>query len=638
MVWNVCYLPGFKRQIDMCGIAGYIGLGDEKTLQNMISCIGYRGPDLNAGFCSDEVGLAHARLAIIDLSPEANQPMFNQDRSIAIVFNGEIYNFLELRKELEKEHQYKFRTNSDTEVLIALYQCRGERMFQNVNGMFAFALYDFSKKQLLLARDRMGKKPLYYSLIGNTLIFGSEVKAILKHPNCSREFDFDALNSYLTFEYVPTPNTLFRDIKKLEPGSTLVFKEGKILSKKKYWTIQFGVNSLSFEEARNQFDVKLNQAVKDRLLADVPLGVFLSGGLDSSTVAYYAQRNSAAKIKTFSVGFEDKSFDESDYANLVAKHLETDHHVAMFTTDNMLSLIPEVFNQMDDPLADPSLLPTHLLSRYTRAHVTVALGGDGSDELLAGYPTFFSDRFIPVFANLPKGIINMLMRISDLIPVRHENMSLDFKIRQFLRGFESKPEYVHTLWLGSFTPREKNNLFSSSVKPRVVGHGLGVLDELEGISRDDAFNQLLYNYCSTYLLDDILVKVDRASMLASLEVRAPFLDYRIVEFLNSLPRSYKIRGSQSKIILKDLMKDKLPAEIVNRSKKGFGIPLSRWLRKELRPLCEDLLSESTLSKHGFFDLKTVSTLKHEHFSQKRNHRKTLWTLMVFHMWLNQFGR
>lgn len=623
----------------MCGIAGFIGEGREEELWGMIGTLRYRGPDFQAVYHHENVGLAHARLSIIDLSAAANQPFFSEDRSTAIVFNGEIYNFKQLRSELEKFHGIHFQTNSDTEVLLTLYQVYGEEMFEKINGMFAFAIYDFGKNQLLLARDRMGKKPLYYAHFGSTFIFASEPKAILRHPLAKKEINLNALNEYLTFDYIPTTSSIFSNISKLEPGSYLIYKDGKISKKGKYWAFSFKPSHLSFEDALAQLGNLLDQSVSDRLISDVPLGIFLSGGIDSSTIAYYAQKNSSTKVQTFSIGFEDHSYDESAYAKRVSEHLGTQHHVEWFGAKDLFDLLPEISEKMDEPLADPSLLPTSLLSKYTRKHVTVALGGDGSDELLAGYPTFYSNYLIPSFSRLPQSVHAFLKKLATMLPVNDDNMSLDFKAKQFLQGFESEARYVHSLWLGSFAPSEKEKLFSNWSKQKITnGNGLGSIDQyLSEVRQEDIFNQLLFTYYKTYLIEDILVKIDRASMFASLEVRSPFLDYRVVEFVNQLSNRYKLKGLQGKYILKSLMRGKLPNEIIDRPKKGFGIPLSAWLRKELKPLCQELLSKNSLAKHGLFNYEYVNQITTEHFSGKQNHRKFIWSLMNFQLWYNRYG-
>ena len=577
----------------MCGIAGFVGKGSEGELRRMIDAIRYRGPDHQGAIVTDNVGLAQARLSIIDLSVNAQQPFFSADKSVAMVFNGEIYNYLELKEELVRLNKYTFRTTSDTEVLLYMYQEYGEKLFDKINGMFAFAIYNFQKKELLLARDRMGKKHLYYSVVNDTLLFASELKAILQHPLATKDLNYDAINEYLTFDYIPTPNSIFKNIHKLEASQYLIFKEGRIITKQAYWHVNFTEKNISLTDATTRLDTLLNNAVSARLMSDVPLRVFLSGGLDSSAVAYYAQKNATSKINTFSIGFSEKSYDESSYAKLVAKKLGTQHHEEVLSASTSLSLIPDITKNLDEPFADPSIIPTYFLSKFTRKHVTVALGGDGSDELMAGYPTFISDKFLKTFEALPKSLIMSFSHLGNLLPRSDKNISLDFKLTQFFKGFEESKQYTHTLWLGSFTPSLKNKLFTTTAQSHITnGNGLSGIDRyLNDVPNASEFNRLLYSYYRTYLLEDILVKVDRASMYNSLEVRAPFLDVNVVEFLNTLPKSYKIKGFTGKLLLKELMRNKLPNEIIDRPKKGFGIPVSLWLRNELKETMEYYLSE-----------------------------------------------
>lgn len=617
----------------MCGIAGFIGGGDAECLHSMVKSIQYRGPDNIGYYFNDNVGLGQARLSIIDVNSRSDQPFFSEDKTAAIVYNGEIYNFQEVKKNLIKLNKYKFRTSSDTEVLLYAYLEYGKDCLDHLHGMFAFAIYNFHTKELFLARDRMGKKPLYYHFENKIFVFASEPKALFKHPLVKKELNIDTLNQYLTFDYIPTPRSIYKNIYKLEPSTYLIFKQGKITTKKKYWNIDFSENNIPFNEASERLESLLDNAVEKRLISDVPLGVFLSGGVDSSTVAYFAQKNSVKKIQTFSIGFKEKSYDESNYAKLVAKHLGTEHHEQILTPQKSIDLIPEIIDKMDEPFADPSIIPTYYLSQFTREHVTVALGGDGSDELLAGYPTFISEKYSKLFHSLPSFFLKALKGMSELIPKSDRNISLDFKLKQFFKGFEKDIKHTHTLWLGSFTPKLKEKLLSEQVKAQMTNdHGLDPIDYLSGdVKNEKDFNQILYFYYRTYLLDDILFKVDRASMFNSLEVRAPFLDTHVVEFINSLPKKYKINGTKVKVALKEIMKDKLPVQIVNRPKKGFGIPVSKWIRDDLKKQIMDTLK----IKDSFFNAAYIKRLLMEHNSKKQNHRKLIWNLYIFKLWYDQ---
>lgn len=612
----------------MCGIAGFIGRGSHDDGHRMIQSIRHRGPDYQGVFYKENICLAHARLSILDVSSGSHQPMFNSEKSIALIFNGEIYNYLTLKEELKLTGKYQFNTTSDTEVVLYLYQEYGEGFLDKINGMFAIAIYDFQSNSLLLARDRMGKKPIYYTGVGDTFIFGSEIKAVTAHPLVKKELDLDAINQYLTFDYIPSPLSIYKNIYKLEAAHCLIIKNGKIESKKRFWQYNFTTNkSISFESAKTQLDSLLNHATASRLMSDVPLGVFLSGGLDSSAVAYYAQKNSTTKINTFSIGFEDKSYDEQDYALQVANHLGTNHHLSILTPAKTVELIDEIFPLIDEPFADASIIPTYYLSQFTRQHVTVALGGDGSDELLAGYPTFISENYKSINSSLPTGInqfiynaVNVIMKPSD------NNISLDFKIKQYLRGFSSKNNHIHQLWLGSFLPSEKQKLFNPNIQSILKDtSGLNIIDfhyeNAKKLNIDD-WHQIIYFYCNTYLVDDILFKVDRASMYNSLEVRAPFLDRSVVEFINTLPKEFKIKGNNGKYILKEIMRDKLPHNIIDRPKKGFGIPLSNWIKNDLKIEIESVL----LKPDNLFNPQYIRQLLAEHHTGIANHRKLIWNL------------
>jgi asparagine synthase (glutamine-hydrolysing) len=448
------------------------------------------------------------------------------------------------------------------------------------------------------------------------------------------------LQHYLTLDYVPTPYSIFKNIHKLEPGNFIIV-QNNVIEKKKYWDATFSELSISFDEACHQFESKFEKAVSTKLLSDVPLGFFLSGGLDSSSVAYFAQKNSTQKIKTYSVGFEDKSYDESNYAKQVAHFIGSDHHSEVLTEREALSLIPIIGQKMDEPFADASIIPTYLLTKFTRKHVTVALGGDGSDELLAGYPTFLADKFIRPARALSYLLTPALELFLKALPVSDRDIGLDFKIQQFKKGIGVPPDYTHTSWLSSFTPDMAENLWAPAYRQAFKSHKkLDIITEhLKDL--DPGLNQFIRNtfiYYKTYLPDDILVKVDRASMLSSLEVRSPFLDYTLVEFINSLPKKFKQKGFKSKRILKKAMEGKLPDNIINRPKKGFGIPLSLWLRKDLRKLCDELLSESSLGHHGYFNYSFIKKLKDDHYQQKSNNRKLLWNLMMFQLWYLNYGR
>ncbi|HRY62336.1 MAG TPA: asparagine synthase (glutamine-hydrolyzing) [Candidatus Paceibacterota bacterium] len=617
----------------MCGITGFIGKGTKSDLVKMVAAIEHRGPDAQGHFWSEGVALGHTRLSIIDLSETGAQPMFDNNKEIGVVFNGEIYNFPELRKELEVLG-YVFRGTSDTEAIIYLYKEYGEKCFERMNGMFAIAIYDFKNKKLILARDRMGKKPLYWALFEKTLIFGSELKSLIPHPLFKKELDLNSVNKYLQYDYVPSPHSIFKNVYKLEPASCLVFENGKI-NKNIFWGADLTPKDISLNEALEELDSNINSSVISRLVADVPLGIFLSGGLDSSAIAYYAQKNSKDKIKTFSIGFREDSFDESKYARQVAEYLGTDHYEKILSAKDSLSMIPKIADILDEPVADASIIPTYLLSKFTKEKVTVALGGDGGDELFAGYPTFQADSLVGLYEGIPEIVRKeMIEKIIKSIPASEKNFSLGFKLKKFISGLGVNKKYLHQTWLGSFGREDRGQLFKER-----VWKNLSSENEFEDIDRyldevkdGDHRNKTLYLYMRTYLMDQVLVKVDRASMSSAMEVRAPFLDISIVEFANSLPYRYKYRNFQTKYILKKLMTGKLPKNIIHRSKKGFGIPLGKWLKEDLKDFCNKTLSRENSDKFGLFNYEYINKIKNEHFSGRKDNRKLLWNLMVLFLW------
>jgi asparagine synthase (glutamine-hydrolysing) len=625
----------------MCGIAGFVGEGNRENLEKMISEIKHRGPDSRGVEARDNVGFAHTRLAILDLTPLGHQPMWSndpKDNGVCVVFNGEIYNFQELKKDLEEKGRV-FRGTSDTEVILALYEEEGERVFEKLEGMFAIGLYDFKRKKLLLARDRMGKKPLYWCFVNGTLLFASELKALAAHPLFKKEIDIASLNKYFFYDYIPTPHTIFKNVFKLEPATFLVFENGKI-TQKKFWQMNtVPQNSISFHAALSLLDEKMNHAVATRLVADVPVGIFLSGGLDSSTVAYYAQKNSQRKVKTFSIGFLDESFDESEYAEDVARFLGTEHLNFPVKAEDLLDIIPRVVEMTDEPMADASIIPTFILSRHTREHVTVALGGDGGDELFAGYPTFQAEIFASSFRKFPLLAKEAFRKFARARTASPKNFSLEFIMKKFLDGADELDiAHRHQKWLGTFGHDDRAALFTEDVwgtigKNNVFEDTDRYMKEWEDV---ETKNALLMLYQRTYMMDEVLVKVDRASMANGLEVRAPFLDAGVVELANSLPYSSKHRGLTGKYILKKLMNGKLPPHIVHRQKKGFGVPIGRWFRDELKDFCNTTLSEDSVKRTGLLNAAHVESLKSEHFSGAKDHRKKLWSLVIFMMWHEKY--
>lgn len=632
----------------MCGIAGFTGHGDSSVIKKMTDSLIHRGPDDDAYFQDAFCSLGMRRLAIIDLTP-AIYPLLNEDKTLICVFNGEIYNFKDVKKVLLRK-KHRFKTQCDAEVLVHGYEEWGSRLPEHLNGMFAFCIYDTKKKELFLARDRMGKKPLYWSLVAGKLIFGSELKAILQNSTVKKELNIDALYKYLSYEYVPSPNTIFQKIHQLEAGHSLTYSNGKVKISQ-YWDEKFPdtVEQTNESELINELDRTMEQAVERRLMADVPLGVFLSGGIDSSTIAYYMTRLMSKKVQSFSIGFDDPSFDESFYARSVATFLKTDHHEEHLDVRKTLQLIPDIYAKMDEPFADPSLIPTYLLTKFTRTAVTVALGGDGADELFMGYPTYQAHKAAQVYLKIPALIRStMIEPLIRSLPTSFKNISLDFQLKRFIEGMPY-PEFIRNqIWLGESSDAFGNQVLQPEVKRKITGSAFedserywrqylfhsSINDQV--LSREQFWQAMIYLYLKTYLQNDILTKVDRASMMNSLEVRAPFLDYQVVNFVNRLPVRLKLHGWSTKYLLKKLMKNRLPDSILQRKKKGFGIPVSKWLLSDLRPLMHDLLSKKNLSKDGIFNYQSVQALISAHEHRKQDNRKKIWMLMVFQLWKNQW--
>lgn len=619
---------------------------DEGILRRMTDSLTHRGPDDSGMLIRNQegfsVGLGHRRLSIIDLSPAGHQPMTNEKKDAWIVYNGEVYNFPELRKDLEPRHSFISRT--DTEVILHLYEEKGENCLAPLNGMFALAIWDENRRRLVLARDRIGKKPLYYSLFPDELVFASELKALLFHPRVRKEINPAALSQYLAFEYIPAPQAIFQGVNKLLPGYFLTFSAGgqKVVTQP-YWDIRFGPNQaqerLEMEEVEARIRDLLLKSVEKRLISDVPLGVFLSGGIDSSTVvAMMSRLRDPGQIQTFTIGFREKSFDESDYGRRAARYFHTDHHEEVLDPRRMLEIFPDVARILDEPFADASIIPTYLLSRFTRQTVTVALGGDGGDELFAGYPTFQAHRLAFYFERFPDLFLRGLGRLAWFLPVSTSNISWDFRAKQFLKGISYSPEIRNQVWLGAFPPDDQIGLFSGDYEREVAGHDpyAPIRALLPGIVSRNVWDRLAYLYLKLYLAEDILAKVDRASMAVSLEVRAPFLDPDLVGFVNSLPAAMKIRGLTTKYILKRALKGLLPPEILNRQKKGFGIPVAEWIKGELKSLMLELLAPEKIRREGIFNPECVTRRIQEHLAGEKDNRKQLWTLIMFEMWRENY--
>jgi asparagine synthase (glutamine-hydrolysing) len=507
--------------------------------------------------------------------------------------------------------------------------------------MFAIGIWDEKRKRLVLARDRLGKKPLYYSFTNETFLFASELKAILAYPAFPRRVDPSSLMKYLFFEFVPCPHTIFKDAQKIPAASYLVWDE-KEIEIRQYWSPfdpQKDEKNLSEAEAESRMMELFKESVKRRLISDVPLGVFLSGGIDSSAVTALAQSEVPGKVKTFSIGFEDPSFDESKYAALASKYIGTEHYEQTMTPTDLLNIIPELPDILDEPMADASILPTYLLSKFTRQRVTVALGGDGGDELFAGYPTYLAHRFANQYERYLGFLHPAINYFGNLLPASNNNISFDFKIKKFLSGIGYPSGVRNSVWLGSFLFQENERVLSPEINAQFSRDQL--IEEISFYEKeclyDDQLTKLQYLDLRLYLQESILVKVDRASMACSLEVRSPFLDHELVEFVMGLPSKLKLNGFTSKYILKRAMQNWLPDEVIQRPKKGFGVPIAKWVKGPLKELFGELLSTNQIKREGFLNPEYVTILLQDHLLNKRDNRKQLWTLLVWELWVNRYN-
>ncbi|HWH76489.1 MAG TPA: asparagine synthase (glutamine-hydrolyzing), partial [Candidatus Binatus sp.] len=591
--------------------------------------------DNGGGF---SLALGHKRLSIIDLSPAAKQPMSNEDGTVWVTLNGEIYNFQELRCRLQSKG-HCFRSKSDTEVLVHLYEDEGVGLFEHIDGMFAFAIWDSRKKVLLLGRDRVGKKPLHYCAVGGSMVFASEIKALLQHPHVGRDLDLTALNKYLAFEYIPAPDTIFKSIKKLEPGHYLVWQHGKT-RQSQYWDlpmIDIPIDNRTEAQCVDEFRALLDRAVGKRLVADVPVGLFVSGGLDSALIAAVA-RKAKDRLECFSIGFDEPSFDESRYSAQVARHLGIQHHIKMFQASDMVRTLQKLPDLLDEPLADPSIVPLFLLSQFAAERMKVVLSGDGGDELFAGYQTYQAHKIAAIYNKLPRllkgGVENLVGHLS----VSHEYLSLDFKLKQFLKGTGVAREIGFFRWRGAFDPSERSQLLTADIRRTLNGqNGYEDIDRYINDSKlTKEFERILYLSMKLYLQDNNLVTVDRASMANGLEVRSPLLDQAVVEFACHLPSRFKLHGLTSKYLLKKSAQGLLPEEIIYRQKKGFGIPLAKWLNGELKSFMLDNLSEDRIRRQGLFDYAYVKRLIDEHLGMVKDNREPLWTLLMFQTWHDRY--
>src|SRR5262245_53144956 len=625
----------------MCGITGFLESGPTEprlaVLRRMTRSLRHRGPDDEGLHVDVFAALGSRRLSVIDLE-HGHQPMAGGRDSVHVVQNGEIYNFRELRAELIALG-HTFRTESDTEVIAHAYEQFGDACASRLEGMFAFAVWDAAQQTLLLARDRMGEKPLYYYATSTAFVFGSELRALLEHPAVPRELDLQSLARYLAYEYVPTPFAMLSGIAKLPPGCLLTVRPGDKPRVVRYWDLSPEPDhGPSEQEWAERLRDQIEASVRRQMVSDVPLGMFLSGGMDSSAIAATAARVSSTRLQTFSIGFEEPSYDERPYARAVADRWGTEHTETVFTAADAERLLDEVGALLDEPLVDGSFLPTYVLSRMARRSVTVALSGDGGDELFCGYPTFLAEHCVGWARRLPRPVREAATWAVNRLPTSRRYGSIEFLLKQFFRGLPYAPEVRTQLLLGGLPPAEQAVLLSPGI--RAACGNLDVYEDLTvavaELPARDPIDRLIYQHCLYYLGGQILAKVDRASMACSLEVRAPFLDLPMIDLARRIPVSLKLHGLTTKYILKRALRNDLPSEVLTRRKQGFGVPLDSWLRGPLRRAMLDRLDPERLSQLGLFQPVAVNRLIDEHLAGRRNHRKVLWALMMFEAWREHY--
>jgi len=624
----------------MCGIVGLVRNDgkpiDEGLLARMNEAIRHRGPDEDGFYVNGSVGLAMRRLAIIDLK-SGQQPIHNRDRTAWIVFNGEIYNYLELREKLEKLG-HTFYTNSDTEAIVHAYDQYGSDCPKHLRGMFAFAIWDERTQELFLARDRVGKKPLLYAEVNGQLVFGSEFSAILLHPDVSKEIRPEAIDCYLSFMCVPAPLTAYRAIKKLEPGHSLRWRKGE-LKTERYWQPDFSKKlDISEEEAGERAIEILRDAVKVRLMSEVPLGAFLSGGIDSSAVVALMSQESSEKVKTFSIGFEEQDFSELQHAKRIAEHVGADHHEFIVRPD-AVEILPMLVEHYGEPYADSSAVPTYYVARETRRHVTVALNGDGGDESFAGYERYIAmgltEKYRKVPAFFRESLIKEAVNRIPTSPIRKSTVNSAKRLLEVV----SKPRvnrYMH--WMSVFNEGLKEPLYSEAFREQTDrAFAASFLDTwFKKANGNGPVDTLLLTDLMTYLPNDLLVKVDIATMAVSLEARSPFLDHHVIEFAASLPERLKLRRLTTKYLLKKVLRRLLPAENLDRRKMGFGVPIGHWFRGKMQPFLREVVLSDKALRRGFFKPEVVKQLVEQHTRSERDYSHQLWTLLMLELWFLRF--
>lgn len=618
----------------MCGIAGKVDFGgpvDGALIHRMCRSLEHRGPDARGVMLGDGVGLGVQRLAVIDVAG-GDQPIYNEDRSVAVVLNGEIYNHAELRAALI-ERGHRFRTRADTEVLVHLYEEHGERLVEHLRGMFAFAIWDERRRRLLLARDRVGKKPLFWSRAGGRIWFASEISALLQDPEIPRDIDMAAINAYLALQYVPHPLCAFRAIRKLPPATTMsVSADGERC--RRYWALDYRdrLDGVSEQELAEMLRERLWEATRVRLVSEVPLGAFLSGGVDSSAVVAAMADQVTEPVKTFSIGFGDAEFDELRYARMVAERFGTDHHE--FRVDpRSESIFPRMAVHYGEPFADPSAIPSFHLAELTSRHVTVALNGDGGDESFAGYPKYaLNERLERLLGHLPHASRRWSGAVADVIGDGRHRDTLRSRLSRRARTVAMTAAERHAAWSSAFDDGQLSRLLSDELKAMIREPPAAALEAAWTEARaDDRVSRMLSVDVETYLPGDLLTKIDIATMAHSVEARSPLLDHELMEFAAAVPVEMKLSGGEKKRLLRLAMRGVLPDEVLDRPKMGFVVPLRRWFREELRSLPEDVLLDRRSVERGLFRRPEVERLIREH-RQGVDHATRLWVLLQLELW------
>lgn len=620
----------------MCGICGTVSFqnGDflnDELLRRMNQSLFHRGPDDQGYYRDNFAALAMRRLSIIDLET-GQQPISNEDGSVWVVYNGEIYNFHEVRSQLEsKGHQ--FRTQSDTEVIVHAYEEYDLACANHFNGMFAIAVWDRRLRRLVLIRDRIGVKPLFYWAAGGKLVFGSELKAVIAHKQVPRQLDLEGLDNFLSLEYIPGPRTIFRNIHKLPPGHLLVFEEAG-LKLQQYWELPYSPVVGDEEACAENLADLIQDSVRLRMISDVPLGAFLSGGIDSSSIVAYMSQMASKPVQTFSIGFDDDTYNELPDAQVAADYFGASHTTQIINPD-IAGLAQKLIYHLDEPMGDFSIFPTFLVSQLASQSVKVVLSGDGGDELFAGYDTYLAESLSRYYQWLPGTLRRMaLPALANRIPPQPAKKGLLNKSKRMVEGAALDPSLQHTRWMIFISDAEKEKLYRPDICSSLNGYTTSSIFEgyFRKAARFDPLAQQQYVDIKTYLADDILAKVDRMSMAVSIEARVPLLDYRIAEFALNLPPQMKLHRSRTKVILRRAMQRMLPELSLTKPKQGFSIPMKHWLRHSLKPMLLDLLSDDCIRRRGYFNPQTVSTWVQDHLEGRVNHSHRLWSLMVFELW------